>query len=42
MIVQKSSRPIAITGYFMGIRFYDADAVPTGKVEYHKAFYSSE
>ena len=40
MIVQKSSRPIAITEYFMAIPFYDE--MPGSKVEYPKAFYNNE
>jgi putative acetyltransferase len=28
--------------YFMARPFYDTDAVPTGKVDFHGAFYSSE
>jgi len=28
--------------YFMAIPFYEADAIPSGSVEFHKAFYDSE
>ena len=28
--------------YFMALSFYDADAMPGGQVEFHKAFYNNE